>query len=70
MIFLMIAAILFTFGVLAWASDQLEGEDDESAYAYPDHDEPAIRCPECGDDDRHERDCSRNYRNRTYGVAA
>jgi hypothetical protein len=30
---------------------------------YRDEEPPPRACPECGDDDRHEPDCSRNYRN-------
>lgn len=41
-----------------------EAEDLEEYEGYPEEpdEDPVIRCPECGDDDRHEPDCSRNYK--------
>ena len=37
-------------------------DDLETAEAWPDTEPPPRPCPECGDDDRHQADCSRNPR--------
>ncbi len=39
-----------------------EPEDMEEQDAWRDEEPPPRACPECGDDDRHAPDCSRNYR--------
>jgi hypothetical protein len=39
-------------------------KDLEELESWPDEEPPPRACPECGDDDRHMPDCSRNYRNR------
>jgi hypothetical protein len=40
-----------------------DAEDLEELESWPDEEPPPRACPECGDDDRHEPDCSRNYKN-------
>lgn len=41
-----------------------DADDMEETEAWRDEEPPPRACPECGDDDRHMPDCSRNYLNR------